>query len=132
MPGHVAEAKRAFALQGRTVDDEEAIRSYLWAARALPVALDALLDQGASVPLADARLVDVRVQSVAPLPSGPVAGVAVHEDGSLVVEVRVVAAAALQDASDPTDPPPSLIVRFGLALQEGSAVHIQRFVVGRS
>ena len=40
-PGHVAEARRALLAQGRHVDDDGIVR-LLWAARALPAALDAL------------------------------------------------------------------------------------------
>lgn len=125
-PGHVAEATRALAAQGRDVPPA-GVEAYLWTARALPIALDALAAQ-----LHDVDLVDVRVQKLAAIDDGPLGAVAVIEDGATLVEVRVVSAVALAQAQDPRDAPASTILRFGLALRGGSAVHIQRFVVGRS
>jgi hypothetical protein len=130
-PGHRAEAARAFAAQGRVVGDD-GVDAYLWTARALPIVLDAIGDVGAPAGLHDADIVDARVQRLAAVDDGPLHAVAVIEDGALLVEVRIVSSAALAGASDPRDAEPSTILRFGLALRGGSAVHIQRFVVGRS
>lgn len=52
-PGHLAEARRALAAQGRIVDDD-AVERLLWTARVLPAALDLLADAQSPTSLADA------------------------------------------------------------------------------
>lgn len=69
-PGHLAEARRALAAQGRTVDGD-AVARLLWAARALPAALDLLADVRSPIALADAHFSEVAVElGEAPLPPG--------------------------------------------------------------
>ncbi|MBI1946739.1 MAG: hypothetical protein HYS27_13665 [Deltaproteobacteria bacterium] len=69
-PGHVAEAKRALAAQGRALDDA-AVERLLWTARALPAALDLLADADSPLPLAEACFTAVAVErGDAPPPNG--------------------------------------------------------------
>lgn len=60
-PGHLAEARRALAAQGRMIGDDAAAR-LLWAARALPAALDVLSDVRSPIALADASFTGVTVE----------------------------------------------------------------------
>ena len=64
-PGHVAEARRALARQGRT-PDATAVERLLWTARALPAALDLLADVRSPLTLADARFTGVTVELAEP------------------------------------------------------------------
>lgn len=91
--GHLEEARRALRAQGRPDLSDEDIAKALWAARALPAALDALCDTRAGAPLARLTIRGLRVHRIpdggAPV-EGALVAVAVHEVGSDRVEVRFV------------------------------------------
>lgn len=60
-PGHLAEARRALAAQGRVVDDD-AVERLLWTARALPAALDLLADTQSPLPIHEAHFTGVSLE----------------------------------------------------------------------
>lgn len=95
LPEHLAEASRALARSGRDVNGP-ALENALLAARALPVTLDVIADNRASVGLGRARLSLLGITRPGPLPAGPLLAVAVLEPP--VVEVRFFDAERLERA----------------------------------
>ncbi len=86
--GHVAEARRALAMQGRVLDDA-AVERLLWVARALPAALDLLADLQSPTAIAEARFAGVAVELPDPaIGAGtPLAQLARAVTGGVQVEV---------------------------------------------
>jgi hypothetical protein len=124
-PAHVAEARRALRAQGKDVDEAAVVR-LLWAARALPCALDVLADARSAPALHEATFRGVSVDvaaaestpasaapSTPPAPAGPGALVAVGHLGDGVVVVEIVERRALL-ADGGEDAPAWCTLRFPL------------------
>lgn len=123
-PGHVAEARRALQAQGKEPDAEGVVR-LLWAARALPTALDVLADARSPEPLASAVLEGVEVEAAhgeaAARGTGPGAGPRTGSADELVAVARLE-----------VGPPPEvlvLIVERRALLSAGSDVVTPRCTV---
>lgn len=87
-PGHVAEAKRALAAQGRVLEDG-AVERLLWVARALPAALDLLADPASPLPIDEACFTSATLEpGEAPAPHGtPALLLARRVEGAIQVDV---------------------------------------------
>lgn len=151
-PGHVAEARRALRAQGKDLDAEGVVR-LLWAARALPTALDVLADARSPEPLASAVLDGVEVEAAhaeAARGPGPGAGPRIGSADELVAVARLEAGpppevlvliverrALLSAGSDVVTP--RCTVRFRLAPRAGGddmdnaeeTVQLRRFTLSR-
>jgi hypothetical protein len=114
-PGHVAEAKRALAEQGKSDVDDDAVVRLLWAARALPAALDVLdvMPDGSSRRFAEAA-VEVELGAVV-VGGGPLVAIARTSAEARII-VDIVEQKALFAAGD-DDPPAPAVCTVSIALE---------------